>query len=198
MIIEKLDLEKLKRTVEAILFVSSSPISKKDLKRILALNGNINLLDKAINELILEYNNSKRGIFIREVAGGYQIATREEYGEIIQKLFQENKKRNLTPQALETLAIIAYKQPITSAEISNIRGKNSANAIKTLLEHNLIKISGRKKGLGRPFLYSTTKEFLIKFGMKDLSDLPKINEISEYFDLKAKKDENGQDTKSYS
>jgi len=148
--------------------------------------------------LILEYNNSKRGIFIREVAGGYQIATREEYGEIIQKLFQENKKRNLTPQALETLAIIAYKQPITSAEISNIRGKNSANAIKTLLEHNLIKISGRKKGLGRPFLYSTTKEFLIKFGMKDLSDLPKINEISEYFDLKAKKDENGQDTKSYS
>lgn len=198
MIAVKPDLDELKRTVEAILFVSSKPISKEDLKRILALNGNINLLDEAINELILEYNKSKRGIFIREVAGGYQIATREEYGEIIQKLFQENKKRNLTHQALETLAIIAYKQPITSAEISNIRGKNSANAIKTLLEQNLIKISGRKKTLGRPFLYSTTKEFLIKFGMKDLSDLPKVNEISEYFDLKAKRDENSPDTKSYS
>lgn len=198
MISDKADIEELKKIIEAILFVSPKPVNKKTIKQLLSLNGNSNLIDKAINDLISEYNNSNRAIFIREVAGGFQIATKEEYGEIINKLFQENKKKNLTTQALETLAIIAYKQPITAAEISKIRGKNSINPIKTLLEKNLIKISGRKKALGKPFLYATTKEFLIKFGLKDLSDLPKANEISEYFDSKAHKDEGNSDPKSIS
>lgn len=172
----------LKNAIEAILFVSSKPVSKDILSKILPINGNNDLVDQALNILIKEYNFPNKGVFLREVAGGYQIASREKYGEIVNKFLIHNKRRNLSGHALETLAIIAYKQPITLAEISEYRGKNSSHSIKTLLEKKLIKISGRKNIIGKPFLYSTTSEFLILFGLNNLSELPKITEFNEYIE----------------
>ena len=107
-----------------------------------------------------------------EVAGGYQIVTRPELHEWVRRLFHERSTQKLTAQGLETLAVIAYKQPITALEVTEIRGVNTCGVLTTLLERHLIKIVGRKNVVGRPFLYATTKEFLIRFGLKDLSDLP--------------------------
>jgi segregation and condensation protein B len=114
-----------------------------------------------------------------EVAGGYQIVTRPDLHEWVRRLFHERSSSKLTVQGLETLAVIAYKQPITALEIAEIRGVNTAGVLSTLLERHLIKIVGRKNVVGRPFLYATTKEFLIRFGLKDLDDLPKIEDMAE-------------------
>ena len=114
-----------------------------------------------------------------EVAGGYQIVTRPELHEWVRRLFHERSTQKLTVQGLETLAVIAYKQPITALEIGEIRGVNTSGVLSTLLERHLIKIVGRKNVVGRPFLYATTKEFLIRFGLKDLNDLPKIEDMAE-------------------
>jgi segregation and condensation protein B len=114
-----------------------------------------------------------------EVAGGYQIVTRPELHEWVRRLFHERSTQKLTAQGLESLAVIAYKQPITALEISEIRGVNTSGVLSTLLERHLIKIVGRKNVVGRPFLYATTKEFLIRFGLKDLSDLPRIEDMAE-------------------
>ena len=113
------------------------------------------------------------------MAGGYQIVTRPELHEWVRRLFHERSTQKLTVQALETLAVIAYKQPITALEITEIRGVNTSGVLSTLLERHLIKIVGRKNVVGRPFLYATTKEFLIRFGLKDLDDLPKIEDMAE-------------------
>ena len=114
-----------------------------------------------------------------EVAGGYQIVTRPDLHEWVRRLFHERSSQKLTVQGLETLAVIAYKQPITSLEIAEIRGVNTSGVLSTLLERHLIKIAGRKNVVGRPFVYATTKEFLIRFGLKDLNDLPKIEDMAE-------------------
>jgi segregation and condensation protein B len=114
-----------------------------------------------------------------EVAGGSQIVTRPDLHEWVRRLFHERSSQKLTVQGLETLAVIAYKQPITSLEITEIRGVNTSGVLSTLLERHLIKIVGRKNVVGRPFLYATTKEFLIRFGLKDLNDLPKIEDMAE-------------------
>jgi segregation and condensation protein B len=116
---------------------------------------------------------------IVEVAGGYQLTTRPELHEWVRKLFHERTTQKLSVQSLETLAVIAYKQPITALEIGEIRGVNTSGVLSTLLERHLIKIAGRKNVVGRPFVYATTKEFLIRFGLKDLGDLPKIEDMAE-------------------
>ena len=113
------------------------------------------------------------------VPGGYQIVTRPELHEWVRRLFHERSTQKLTVQGLETLAVIAYKQPITALEITEIRGVNTSGVLSTLLERHLIKIVGRKNVVGRPFLYATTKEFLIRFGLKDLGDLPKVEDMAE-------------------
>src|SRR5690606_15777576 len=110
---------------------------------------------------------------------GYQLVTRPELHEWVRRLFHERSTQQLPVQGLETLAVIAYKQPITALEISEIRGVNTSGVLSTLLERHLIKIVGRKNVVGRPFLYATTKEFLIRFGLKDLSDLPKVEDMAE-------------------
>ena len=121
-----------------------------------------------------------------EVAGGYQIVTRQELHEWVRRLFHERTTQKLTAQGLETLAVIAYRQPVTAAEITEIRGVvNSAGVLNTLLERHLIKIVGRKQVVGRPFLYATTKEFLIRFGLNDLQDLPKVEDMAEALGLDA-------------
>ena len=132
----------------------------------------------AVEALQADYEN-RPGLQIVEVAGGYQIVTRPELHEWVRRLFHERSTQKLTVPGLETLAVIAYKQPITALEIGEIRGVNTSGVLSTLLERHLIKIVGRKNVVGRPFLYATTKEFLIRFGLKDLNDLPKIEDMAE-------------------
>ncbi len=123
--------------------------------------------------------SSRAGLHVVEVAGGFQITTRPELHEWVRRLFHERSAQKLSVAALETLSVIAYKQPITQAEIGEIRGVNTSGVLSTLLERHLIKIVGRKNVIGRPFLYGTTKEFLIRFGLKDLGDLPKIEDMAQ-------------------
>src|SRR5215208_998791 len=132
----------------------------------------------AIAALKADYEN-RPGLQMVEVAGGYQIVTRPDLHEWVRRLFHERSSQKLTVQGLETLAVIAYKQPITSLEIAEIRGVNTSGVLSTLLERHLIKIVGRKNVVGRPFLYATTKEFLIRFGLKDLNDLPRVEDMAE-------------------
>jgi segregation and condensation protein B len=132
----------------------------------------------AIQALRVDYEN-RPGLQFVDVAGGYQITTRPELHEWVRRLFHERSTQKLTAPGLETLAVIAYRQPITAAEISEIRGVSTSGVLSTLLERHLIKIVGRKNVVGRPFLYSTTKEFLIRFGLKDLGDLPRIEDMAE-------------------
>ena len=119
------------------------------------------------------------GLQLVEVAGGYQIVTRPELHEWVRRLFHERSANKLSVAALETLSVIAYKQPVTAAEIGEIRSVNTSGVLSTLLERHLIKIVGRKNVIGRPFLYGTTKEFLIRFGLNDLDDLPKIEDMAQ-------------------
>src|SRR5256712_13214107 len=132
----------------------------------------------ALAELKQDYDRPG-GLQLVEVAGGYQILTRSDLHDWVRKLSHERSTQRLTVQALETLAVIAYKQPITALEVTEIRGVNTAGVLNTLLERGLIKIVGRKQVVGRPFLYATTKEFLIRFGLNDLSDLPKVADMAE-------------------
>ncbi len=120
-----------------------------------------------------------------EVAGGYQIVTRSDLHEWVRRLFHERSTQKLTAQGLETLAVIAYKQPITALEIGEIRGVNTSGVLNTLLERHLIKIVGRKPVVGRPFMYATTREFLIRFGLNDLSDLPRVEDMAAALGLES-------------
>ncbi len=184
-------MEKLKSIVEAIIFASDIPLSLKQLKEIInepsktfAKNGDqtkINEQDikNAIDELNREYAERGSAFRIIEIAEGYQFATLPEFAKWVGKLFKERTKKKLSQPALETLAIIAYKQPISKSEIEAIRGVNVDHIIKTLLEKKLITIVGRANTIGRPLLYGTTKEFLKYFGLKSLSELPKPTEIEE-------------------
>jgi segregation and condensation protein B len=167
----------VKAVVEALIFASPEPITPKMLYKLLAEEPREDVV-AAVEALKIEYEN-RPGLQIVEVAGGYQIVTRPDLHEWVRRLFHERSTQKLTVQGLETLAVIAYKQPITSLEIAEIRGVNTTGVLSTLLERHLIKIVGRKNVVGRPFLYATTKEFLIRFGLKDLSDLPKIEDMAE-------------------
>ena len=167
----------VKAVVEALIFASPEPMTPKMLFRLLAEEPREDVL-AAIEALKADYEN-RPGLQIVEVAGGYQIVTRPDLHEWVRRLFHERSTAKLTVQGLETLAVIAYKQPITALEITEIRGVNTSGVLSTLLERHLIKIVGRKNVVGRPFLYATTKEFLIRFGLKDLHDLPKIEDMAE-------------------
>src|SRR5687768_10263281 len=167
----------LKAIVEALVFASPEPVTPKMLYKLLAGEPKEDV-SAAINELRAEYQN-RPGLQWVEVAGGYQITTRPELHEWVRRLFHERTTQKLSVQALETLAVVAYRQPVTALEITEIRGVNTSGVLTTLLERHLIKIVGRKNVVGRPFLYATTKEFLIRFGLNDLGDLPKIEDMAE-------------------
>jgi len=167
----------LKAIVEALIFASPEPITAKMLFKILADEPKEDV-SAALQALRVDYE-SRPGLQFVDVAGGYQIVTRPELHEWVRRLFHERSTQKLTAQSLETLAVIAYKQPITALEITEIRGVNTSGVLSTLLERHLIKIVGRKNVVGRPFLYSTTKEFLVRFGLKDLGDLPRIEDMAE-------------------
>ena len=167
----------VRATVEALIFASPEPITPKRLCRLLSEEPKEDVL-AAIESLKADYEN-RPGLQMVEVAGGYQIVTRPELNDWVRRLFHEQSASKLTVAGLETLAVIAYKQPITALEIGEIRGVNTSGVLSTLLERHLIKIAGRKNVVGRPFVYATTKEFLIRFGLKDLNDLPKIEDMAE-------------------
>ncbi len=167
----------LKAIVEALIFASPEPLTPRMLFTLLADEPKEDV-SATIEALKADYEN-RPGLQFVEVAGGYQIVTRPELHEWVRRLFHERSTQRLTVQGLETLAVIAYKQPVTALEIGEIRGVNTSGVLSTLLERHLIKIIGRKNVVGRPFLYSTTKEFLIRFGLKDLTDLPRVEDMAE-------------------
>jgi segregation and condensation protein B len=167
----------VKAVVEALIFASPEPITPKLLYRLLAEEPREDVA-AAVEALKADYEN-RPGLQMVEVAGGYQIVTRPQLHEWVRRLFHERSTQKLTVQGLETLAVIAYKQPVTALEITEIRGVNTSGVLSTLLERHLIKIVGRKNVVGRPFLYATTKEFLIRFGLNDLGDLPRIEDMAE-------------------
>jgi segregation and condensation protein B len=167
----------VKAVVEALIFASPEPITPKMLFKLLNDEPKEDVAG-ALAALKADYEN-RPGLQMVEVAGGYQIVTRPDLHDWVRRLFHERSSQKLTVQGLETLAVISYKQPITALEITEIRGVNTSGVLSTLLERHLIKIVGRKNVVGRPFLYATTKEFLIRFGLKDLNDLPKIEDMAE-------------------
>jgi segregation and condensation protein B len=163
--------------VEALVFASPDPITLKQLCKVLDTEPKEDVV-AALAELGRQYARSG-GLQLVEVAGGYQIVTRTELHEWVRRLFHERTTQKLSVQALETLAVIAYKQPITAMEITEIRGVNTTGVVGTLLERGFVKIAGRKQVVGRPFLYATTREFLDRFGLKDLTDLPKVEDMAD-------------------
>jgi segregation and condensation protein B len=162
---------------EALVFVSDEPISAKSIAEIIGEDKETVLA--ALEELKREYEERQGGLQLREIAGGWQIATRTELHEDVRKYLKTRPSAKLSLAALETLAVIAYKQPVTVPEILEIRGVQSASAIRTLLEKRLIVTKGHKETVGRPMQYGTSKEFLIQFGLKDLSDLPSIEDFED-------------------
>lgn len=162
---------------EAIIFVSDEPITAKAIAEILGEDKQT--VQAAAEELQREYEERGGGLQLREIAGGWQLATRTEYHEDIRKFLKTRPSAKLSLAALETLSVIAYKQPVTVPEILEIRGVQSASAIKTLLEKRLIVTKGHKETVGRPMQYGTSKDFLIQFGLKDLTDLPSIEDFED-------------------
>jgi segregation and condensation protein B len=163
--------------VEALIFVSDEPLPVKAIADILEEDKEI--ISAAVEELVKEYEEREGGLVLREIAGGWQISTRTEHHEEIRKFLKSRPSAKLSLAALETLAVIAYKQPVTVPEILEIRGVQSASAIKTLLDKRLIIAKGRKETVGKPMLYGTSKDFLLQFGLKDLSELPSIEDFED-------------------
>jgi segregation and condensation protein B len=173
----------LKAIVEALIFASPEPVTLKALNKLLDGEPKEDVL-AAIDAVKQDYERPS-GLQFVEVAGGYQIVTRPELHEWVRRLFHERTSNKLSVAALETLAVVAYKQPVTAPEIAEIRGVNTSGVLGTLADRKLVKIVGRKEVVGRPFMYGTTREFLERFGLNDVTDLPKVEDMSELlgFDL---------------
>jgi segregation and condensation protein B len=163
--------------IEALIFVSDEPLSAKEIANVLKEDKEV--VNEAIATLVQEFNARQSGLQLREVAGGWQFATRPEFHEHVRAFLKTRPSAKLTIASLETLAVIAYRQPITVPEILEIRGVQSPSAIKTLLDKKLIVAKGRKETVGRPMMYGTSKEFLLQFGLKDLSELPSVEDFHD-------------------
>jgi segregation and condensation protein B len=176
------DPEALKPIVEALIFASPEPLTLKETASLLAAEASKAEVEQAIALLRHDYERSEgghSGLQLVEVAGGYQIVTRPDLHEYVRRLFHERTSQKLSVPALETLAVIAYRQPVTAPEIAEIRGVNTSGVLNTLIGRKLVKIVGRKQVVGRPFMYGTTRDFLDKFGLNDLSDLPKVEDLAD-------------------
>jgi segregation and condensation protein B len=171
--------QNLSALLEAIVYISHEPVSLDAIHKALP-EADRSELQQKLNELIEHYRAFERGIEIREVAGGYRFTTKPEHHETLKQFIKSQiPPTRLSLAALETLAVIAYKQPVTVPEIQDIRGVHASGVIKTLLDKKFVATAGRKDVLGRPILYKTTKEFLVHFGLKDLSELPSMEEFDE-------------------
>jgi segregation and condensation protein B len=168
----------LKAVLEAIVYITDEPLSAQQMAA--ALGHPIDQIKRLLDELVAVYAGPEHGLSIREVAGGYKMATKVEHHEAVRAFVKKlTPPLKLSLPALETLAVIAYKQPVTAPEIMEIRGVQGASVLKTLLDRTLITESGRKNVVGKPILYKTTKEFLVQFGLKDVSELPTLKEFEE-------------------
>jgi segregation and condensation protein B len=172
------DLEDIKATFEALLFVSHDPLTMEKLASVLEGVPKATL-KTTMDTLQAEYEQIGRGLQITEVAGGFVMATRPEQSDAIKRLSKAKPSSKLSRSALESLAIISYKQPITRGEIEKIRGVETSGVLRTLLDQKLIRIVGRQEVPGRPILYGTGKQFLQRFGLRDLRDLPPLKELKE-------------------
>jgi segregation and condensation protein B len=170
--------QQVRAVLEALVFASPQPITTREIARVLQ-GVPREEWQKQLEELKVDYNRDERGLQVVEIAGGLQVTTRPEYNDWVRELLDPRTPTRLSIQALETLAVIAYKQPVTLPEIIELRGVKSGGVVKTLLEKRLIRIMGRKEVVGRPILYGTTKQFLLHFGLRDLEELPKIEEFAE-------------------
>jgi len=180
----------LKAEIEALIYVAEEPVTLAQMITVLAAPEagaaeapsplDPNEVQAALDELIAEYRSDSRGLEIKEVAGGFKLATKPQHHEVVRRFIKQLKPpMKLSLPALETLAVIAYRQPCTLPEIQEVRGVNAGGVLKTLLDKRLITTAGRKAVIGRPILYRTTKEFLMQFGLKDISELPSLKEFEE-------------------
>lgn len=170
-------MDNLKQTLEAVLFTCDEPITPAKLKDVCGGEVKPEEVKEALSQLKAEYDQSGRAFSLEEIAGGYQLLTRPQYADILSNLKKAKADRKLSAAALETLAIIAYKQPIKRVDVEAIRGAQSGELIRALMERNLVKIAGRDEVPGAPLMYGTTKEFLDTFGLKSTEDLPRPEEV---------------------
>jgi len=167
-----------KLTIEALIFVSNAPVTRSQIREIIKDSKDEDI-EKFINDLNDEYERSNRSFRVEEIAGGWQIRTKPEFAAPIKSLLNIQRRERLSGPALETLAIIAYKQPITKAEIEGIRGVNVDWMISNLIDKDLVRVTGRKDIIGHPFMYGTTTRFLEHFGLASLKDLPNVEELRQ-------------------
>src|SRR3954469_613949 len=168
----------LRAALEAILFVSNEPVKLDELAEAFADEGREAVIAQ-LEEIKRALDDHLGGFMLEQTAGGWRLATRTEHDGILKKHFAKKGENRMSIAALETLAIVAYRQPITAPEVSEIRGVNATAVIRTLLERRMIRVSGRKNVVGSPFLYRTTKEFLVHFGLNDIRDLPRLEEFGD-------------------
>ena len=181
----------LKAVLEAVVYVTDEPLSAQQIAA--AIGQPIDKVKALLDELVSVYAGPEHGLTVREVAGGYKMATKAEHHEAVRAFVKKlTPPLKLSLPALETLAVIAYKQPVTAPEIMEIRGVQGASVLKTLLDRKLIAESGRKNVVGKPILYKTTKDFLVQFGLKDLSELPTLKEFEELGRLEIVEQENAE------
>src|SRR5437764_3843148 len=168
----------LRAALEAILFISTEPVNLDDLTAAFSDDGRDAVVAQ-LDEIKKNFDEHVGGFVLEQTAGGWRFATRAQHDSILKKYFAKKGENRLSLAALETLAIIGYRQPMTAPEISDIRGVNSTSSIRTLLERRMIRVAGRKNVVGSPFLYRTTKEFLVHFGLNDIRDLPRLEEFGD-------------------
>jgi len=172
------EMDEIKAILEALIYVSEEPVKEEEILGVFPA-ARREIVRRALEELVLEYSAVPRGLRIVRVAGGYRMQTRPEHDSWIRSLYRLRNRIRLSRAALETLAIIAYRQPVTAPEIQAIRGTHPMGVIQTLLERRLIRTLGRKKVVGKPILYGTTEEFLVHFGLNSLADLPSLEDFPD-------------------
>ena len=172
-----MDPNEIKAGLEAILFVSNEPVKIEDL--VDAFEETAEAITAQLDEIKKTLDENGTGFVLEQAAGGWRLATRPEHDGILKAFFAKKGENRLSLAALETLAIVAYRQPVTAPEVSEIRGVNTTGVLRTLLERRMIRVAGRKNVVGSPFLYRTTREFLVHFGLNDIQDMPRLEEFGD-------------------
>ena len=190
-----MDQPELKGIIEAILFTAGKTVRREEILSIFDNKVSPEEFDRAVTDLHQSYDNAHCGFYLEEVAHGYRLISRTEFGQWLKRFYRDRHKRRLSPASLETLAIAAYKQPVTRLEIESIRGVNCEGVLHSLLEVGLVRIMGHKQVAGRPILYGTTNRFLELFGLKNLTDLPPLDELEEILKKKEKELEENEPEK---
>jgi len=185
------DMPTPKQILEAVLFASDVPVQAQVLAQVLG-DRSVPEVRELLAEMAGSYEREERGVVLAEIAGGFQLLSRKECSPWVEQMLRARRKIRLSKPALESLAIVAYRQPITKVEIDSIRGVDSAGVLHTLLERNLVTIKGRSKGVGRPLLYATTQEFLAYMGIHELADLPELKEIAPLLEERERMQEEGE------